>query len=77
MLILHSESDLRCPISQAEELWVALRLLDRDVEFIRFPGSGHELTRSGPPRQRVQRSEIILDFFDRYLPAPKEATALA
>jgi len=77
LLILHSESDLRCPISQAEELWVALRLLGRDVEFIRFPGSGHELTRSGPPRQRVQRSELILDFFDRHLPAPKEDTAPA
>lgn len=76
LLILHSESDLRCPISQAEELWVALRLLCREVEFIRFPGSGHELTRSGPPRQRVQRSELILDFFDRHLAPPKDATSL-
>lgn len=69
LLILHSESDLRCPISQAEELWVALRLLEREVEFVRFPGSSHELTRSGPPRQRVCRSELILEFFDRHLPA--------
>lgn len=68
VLILHSESDLRCPISQAEELWVALRLLERDVEFVRFPGSSHGLSRNGPPRQRVRRSEIILDFFDRHLP---------
>ncbi len=26
MLLLHSENDERCPVSQAEELWVALRL---------------------------------------------------
>ena len=72
LLILHSESDLRCPISQAEELWVALRLLGREVEFVRFPGSSHELSRSGPPRQRLRRSELILEFFDRHLPRPAD-----
>ena len=29
MLILHSEQDLRCPIEQSEELFIALRLLGR------------------------------------------------
>jgi dipeptidyl aminopeptidase/acylaminoacyl peptidase len=67
LLILHSEQDLRCPISQAEELFVALRMRGRDVEFVRFPGSSHELSRSGPPRQRIERAEIILDWFDRHL----------
>ena len=47
MLILHSENDLRCPIVQAEELFVAMRLLGKDVTFYRFPGEGHELSRSG------------------------------
>ena len=47
MLILHSENDLRCPISQAEELFMALRLLGKDVTFYRFPGEGHELSRVG------------------------------
>lgn len=63
MLILHSENDLRCPIGQAEELWMALRLLGKDVTFYRFPGEGHELTRSGSPVHRVQRGEIVLDWF--------------
>ncbi len=49
MLILHSENDLRCPIIQAEELFIGLRLLGKDVTFYRFPGEGHELTRSGSP----------------------------
>ena len=64
MLIIHSEDDLRCPIGQAEELWVALKLLGKDVDFYRFPGENHELSRSGSPIHRVQRSEIILDWFD-------------
>jgi dipeptidyl aminopeptidase/acylaminoacyl peptidase len=69
MLLLHSENDLRCPIGQAEELFMALRLLGRDVTFYRFPGEGHELTRSGSPVHRVQRAEIVLDWFAEHLAA--------
>lgn len=67
LLILHSENDLRCPVEQAEQLFVALRLLGRDVEFHRFPGESHELSRAGAPKHRVQRMELLLDFFDRHL----------
>ncbi|MEX0846205.1 MAG: S9 family peptidase [Ilumatobacteraceae bacterium] len=63
MLLIHSENDLRCPINQAEELFMALRLLGKPVDFYRFPGESHELTRSGSPVHRVQRAEIILDWF--------------
>ena len=68
LLILHSEDDLRCPVEQAEQLFTALRLLGRDVEFVRFPqGEGHELSRSGAPAHRVQRFEVVLDWFERKL----------
>jgi dipeptidyl aminopeptidase/acylaminoacyl peptidase len=67
LLILHSENDLRCPIEQAEQLFTTLRLLKRDAEFVRFPAESHELSRSGSPLHRVQRFEIILDWFDRKL----------
>ena len=53
LLIVHSENDWRCPIEQAEDLYTRLRLLGRDVEFVRFPGEGHELSRSGAPKHRV------------------------
>jgi dipeptidyl aminopeptidase/acylaminoacyl peptidase len=69
LLILHSEDDLRCPISQAEELFVALRLLGRDPVMYRFPGENHELSRSGSPRHRIARAELILDWFRRHLDA--------
>ena len=67
LLILHSENDLRCNIEQAEQLFTTLRLLKRDVELVRFPGESHELTRSGNPAHRVQRFELVLEWFDRYL----------
>jgi dipeptidyl aminopeptidase/acylaminoacyl peptidase len=67
LLILHSENDLRCPVGHAEDLFTILRLLKREVELVRFPEESHELSRSGSPIHRVQRLEIILDWFDRHL----------
>ena len=67
LLILHSEQDLRCPVEQADQLFVALRLLEREVELVRFPAESHELSRSGSPVHRRQRAEIILEFFGRHL----------
>jgi dipeptidyl aminopeptidase/acylaminoacyl peptidase len=67
LLILHSEEDLRCPVEQAEQLFVTLRLLKRPVEMVRFPKESHELSRSGSPAHRVQRFRVILEFLDRHL----------
>jgi dipeptidyl aminopeptidase/acylaminoacyl peptidase len=67
LLILHSESDLRCPIEQGEHLFVTLRILKRDVEMVRFPAEGHELSRSGSPFHRATRFEIIVDWLKGYL----------
>jgi dipeptidyl aminopeptidase/acylaminoacyl peptidase len=67
VLIIHSEEDLRCPISQAEELFVALRVLGREPVMIRFPAESHELTRSGAPGHRVTRAGMILDWFHEHL----------
>lgn len=70
MLLIHSEDDWRCPIGQAEELWMGLKLLGKEVDFYRFPGENHELSRTGSPIHRVQRTEIILDWFaDKLAPA--------
>jgi len=65
--IMHSEEDRRCPIQQAEELFMALKLLGREVEFIRFPGESHGLSRTGSPVHRVQRTELLIEWFTRWL----------
>jgi dipeptidyl aminopeptidase/acylaminoacyl peptidase len=68
LLLIHSESDLRCPIEQAEQFFVHLRRLGRtETELIRFPEESHNLSRSGRPDRRVERLERILDWFDRFL----------
>ncbi|MDA0748489.1 MAG: S9 family peptidase [bacterium] len=64
LLIIHSEEDWRCPIEQAEQLYTALKWLKQDVEFIRFPGESHELSRSGKPKHRIERLKAITGWFE-------------
>jgi dipeptidyl aminopeptidase/acylaminoacyl peptidase len=64
LLILHGEKDARVPIGQATELYTALRLLGRDVEYVRYPREGHGLREAAHQADALQRS---LDWFDRYL----------
>jgi dipeptidyl aminopeptidase/acylaminoacyl peptidase len=67
LLIIHSEHDWRCPVEQAQRLYVALRQRDAEVEMLLFPGEGHEMSRAGLPSHRVARFDAIVDWFGRYL----------
>ena len=67
MLLIHSEHDWRCPIEQAQRLFVALKRRGAPVEMLIFPGEGHEMSRTGRPSHRVARFDAILDWFGRYL----------
>ncbi len=67
LLLIHSENDFRAPIPAAEGLFVALRRLGRDVEMVRYPRDGHELSRSGEPKHRIDRLDRIVDWFDKYV----------
>lgn len=67
LLILHSEKDYRCPIEQAEQLFIALKRAGKATRFIRFPESNHELSRSGKPALRLHRLNYIADWFAEYL----------
>lgn len=66
-LIIHSEEDWRCPVEQAQRLFVALKLRGQEVEMLLFPAEGHELSRSGLPSHRVARFEAVLDWWQRHL----------
>ena len=67
LLIQHSEQDLRCTITQAEELFSVLRIHGRPVRLMRVPGESHELTRSGTPFRRTENLVQIRDWFRHYL----------
>jgi len=67
LLLIHSENDFRAPIPAAEGLFVALRRLGRDVEMVRYPRDGHELSRSGEPKHRIDRLDRIVGWFDKHV----------
>ena len=66
LLILHADNDYRVPISDAEQLFTALKRLGRKTQFVRYPREGHEQTRSGEPKHRVDSMQRILDWFEKY-----------
>ena len=72
-LVLHSASDLRCPLGQAERYYAALKRRGVAAELLVFPGEDHELSRSGRPRHRRERFDAILDWWARYLPSSANA----
>ena len=83
LLLTAGEMDLRCAMSQSEELFGALRLLGRPVELVRFPEESHDLSRNGRPDRRVERLKRIVGWFERHLgtaaadrPATEEATQM-
>jgi dipeptidyl aminopeptidase/acylaminoacyl peptidase len=83
LLVEHSERDYRCPIDQGEQLFSLLRRLGRaQTEFVRFRDDGHNLSRTGRPRNRILRLRAIVQWLIRHLrpagvePAPNVAGAL-
>ncbi|GAC1405231.1 MAG: hypothetical protein NVSMB64_09740 [Candidatus Velthaea sp.] len=76
LLVEHSERDYRCPIDQGEQLFTLLRRLGKkQVEFVRFTGDGHELSRGGKPRNRILRLRAIAHWFIRHLRPGCDAVA--
>lgn len=65
LLILHSENDHRCPVEQAEQLFITLKSMHKETEFVRFPEADHNLSRTGKPNLRFARLEEIAGWMKR------------
>lgn len=66
LLILHNENDFRVPISDGEQLFANVKLNGGEVQFVRFPREGHEMSRSGEPKHRASRLRHMVGWFDKY-----------
>jgi len=67
VLLLHGEEDYRCPIEQSEQYFTALKRLDKEVEFVRFPGCSHLFLRFAHPKLRQEYLQRIVDWFKKHL----------
>lgn len=65
VLLIHHEGDLRCPISQSEAMFQGLKLLGKEVEFVRYPGGGHAYAQR-TPSQFVDALQRQLDWWARH-----------
>lgn len=70
LLIMHGDEDLRTGVIQSEMLYKSLKLLERPVEYVRYPKEGHELSRSGDSLRMMDRLMRIIEFFERYAVHP-------
>ena len=76
-LLVQSEEDFRTPIGDAELWFMALKKLNVPAEFVRYPRSTHELSRSGEPWLLVDRLGRLRQWFGHWLietPAAKTAS---
>ena len=67
LLIIHSEQDYRCPMEQAEQIFIQLKKLGREVRFCRFDGATHDLSRNGKPTLRMDRLNHIVNWFNEHI----------
>jgi len=67
LLIIHADRDLRAGVIQSEMLYKSMKILEKPVEYVRYPQEGHELSRSGHPKRRMDRLNRIIEFFDRFI----------
>jgi dipeptidyl aminopeptidase/acylaminoacyl peptidase len=63
-LFLHGEQDNDVHITQAEEMYMALKRRGVESVLVRYPREGHGLRE---PKHRVDALERTLNWFDRYL----------
>lgn len=67
LIIFHGENDLRTGVIGSEMLYKSLKILGREVEYVRHPEASHEITRAGNNRQRIDQMLRTYEFFSRYL----------
>lgn len=66
-LVLHSDSDYRCPVAEGIQMFYALRHHSIPSRLCVFHGENHELSRSGKPKNRIRRLTEITEWMDKYL----------
>jgi dipeptidyl aminopeptidase/acylaminoacyl peptidase len=63
-MLMTGEQDFRTPISQAEEFYAALKLLNVDSTLVRFPEEPHGLSRR--PSHQIAKVLYVAGWFQKY-----------
>lgn len=63
-LILHGEEDRRVAMAQGQEMYVALRTLGVETQFVTYPREGHSIQER---KHQVDLIDRVIGWFDRHL----------
>jgi len=64
LLLVHGDSDTNVPVGESDQLFTALKVLGREVEYVQIQGQDHHILNHD---QRVVWNDTILAFFAKYL----------
>ncbi len=64
LLLIHGEEDYRCPIGQSEEIFTALKYLNKEVVMVRYPKEPHNFKK---PYHLIDRYSRLLSWFEHYI----------
>ncbi|MFP4456216.1 MAG: prolyl oligopeptidase family serine peptidase [Clostridia bacterium] len=64
LLLVHGEEDYRCPIGQSEEIYTALKYLEKEVVLVRYPNEPHGFKK---PYHLIDRYNRLLSWFNYYI----------
>ena len=65
-LVLHGAADVRCPVGQAQQWHTALRERGVPTRLVLYPGGAHLFILDGPPSQRADYNQRIVDWVEQY-----------
>jgi len=65
--LIAGTGDLRTPAEEAENVFVRLRKLGREVDLVVFHGEPHGMVVTGKPWHRVRHMRAVLEWFDRHI----------
>jgi dipeptidyl aminopeptidase/acylaminoacyl peptidase len=69
LLLLHGTGDTNVPPGESEQMYAALKLLGKEVEYIRVEGENHWIL---DYKKRVVWNNAIVSWFDRWLKGEPE-----
>lgn len=64
LLLVHGDSDINVPIGESDQLFTAMKILGKDVEYVQIQGQDHHILNH---EQRIVWNDTILAFFARHL----------
>lgn len=71
LLLLHGTSDTNVPSVESDQIFTALKVQNKPVEYVRFFNEDHGI--NSKPSVRIASEEMMLEWFDKYLKGEGEA----